>query len=236
MIALHPAPGRLPAGRRIYAVGDVHGCDRKLRAIHAAIAADFTARPISHATLLHIGDYIDRGPDSARVVARILRRVPAPGLKTVHLMGNHEHMMLSALSDPGMAALWLHNGGDAALRSWKVIPATPPEEWAALIPAAHLSFIAGLPLRHEAGSYLFVHAGIRPGVPLPDQSEHDLLWIREPFLSSTLPFGAVVVHGHTPGPDPVVRANRVGIDTGAVAGGPLTCAVFEADRLGFIQV
>jgi serine/threonine protein phosphatase 1 len=102
------------------------------------------------------------------------------------------------------------------------------------MPRRHLLFLRDLAVWHEAGGYLFVHAGIRPGIPLERQSRHDLMWIREPFLSSKQSFGAVVVHGHTPRPDPVVRPNRLGIDTGAVMGGVLTCVVLEEDRLGFI--
>ncbi len=98
----------------------------------------------------------------------------------------------------------------------------------------HLTFLRDLALRHEVGGYLFVHAGIRPDIPLDRQSRHDLMWIREPFLSWNGSFGPVVVHGHTPRPEPVVRPNRIGIDTGAVMGGVLTCAVLEGDKLGFI--
>ena len=235
MFEFAPAPASLPPGRRIYAVGDVHGCAEKLTALHQAILADLRDRPIEAPLLVHLGDYIDRGPDSAEVVAR-LSGPPLPGLPAVNLMGNHEHMMLSALvgDDRDAPGLWLENGGADALHSWGVPQQAAPRDWARRLPPAHLIFLRDLALSHCEGGYLFVHAGIRPGVPLERQTRHDLLWMREPFLSCADDLGVVVVHGHTPKPEPVVRPNRIGIDTGAVLGGPLTCAVLEAYQLGFI--
>jgi serine/threonine protein phosphatase 1 len=185
---------------------------------------------------VHLGDYVDRGADSAGVVARLAGGAAVPDLRTVNLMGNHEHMMLAAIASGETEAveLWLANGGAETLLSWGVPRSAQPKDWAGYLPAQHLLFLRDLAGRHVAGGYLFVHAGVRPGVPLERQSRHDLMWIREPFLSSKGAFGAVVVHGHTPRPDPVVRTNRIGIDTGAVMGGLLTCVVLEADRLGFI--
>ncbi len=230
------APGRLPAGERIYAIGDVHGCADRLAALHAQIAAHAAEARAARITVLHVGDYIDRGPDSAEVVARIAGPPPVPGAAVVNLRGNHEAMMLDALTGGGEAVgLWLANRGEASLRSWGVDPATRPSSWARGIPQADRATLAGLALSHRAGDYLFVHAGIRPLVPIERQDPHDLLWIREPFLSWDEPFGVVVVHGHTPRPDPEVRANRIGIDTGAVMGGRLTCAVLEADRVAFMS-
>ncbi|MBV9784289.1 MAG: serine/threonine protein phosphatase [Acidisphaera sp.] len=234
MVTSSKAPGVLAAGRRVYAVGDVHGCADRLAAMHAAIAADLQERPVGTALLIHLGDYVDRGPDSAGVIARLSAGQAVAGARTINLMGNHEGMMLAALNDgdPGAAAHWLDNGGGASLRSWGVHGDFT--NWRRQIPPAHLAFLGGLALSHVEGGYLFVHAGIRPGVVLERQSAHDLLWMREPFLSWTGEHGCVVVHGHTPVSAPVVRPNRIGIDTGAVLGGPLTCVVLEADRLHFI--
>jgi len=231
------SPARLPPGRRIYAIGDVHGCDATLAAIHADIAADLLARPVASPLLIHLGDYIDRGPDSSQVIARLMRGPPVPGTEVLNLMGNHEHMMLSVLAeaDPEMARLWLRNGGDASLRSWGLEPDDSPSAWRHQLPTPHLAFLRGLSLHHLEGEFLFVHAGVRPGVPLARQTSDDLMWIREPFLSFAGDFGVVVVHGHTPGADPVIRKNRIGIDTGAVLGGRLTCLVLEADQLFFIS-
>jgi len=239
MVTLSSAHAALPPGQRIYAVGDVHGCAARLLAIHRAIAADLAERPVAEALLIHMGDYIDRGPDSAEVIAMLLRGPAVPGARVINLMGNHEDLLLGALADSASetkARNWLDNGGPATLRSWGVPLAGGPLEWARRIPPEHQAFLRGLALRHSAGGYLFVHAGVRPNVPLDAQSTEDLLWIREPFLSFAGDFGAVVVHGHTPIPEPVVRPNRVGIDTGAVMGGRLTCAVFEADQVGFISL
>jgi serine/threonine protein phosphatase 1 len=236
MIDFIPAPARLPPGQRVYAVGDVHGCLDRLRAIHELIAADLAQRPTDEPLLVHLGDYVDRGPDSAGVVALLADGAILPDACTVNLMGNHEHMMLAALAsgDAEATELWLANGGADSLLSWGVPHSAQPREWPAYLPIAHLLFLRDLAVSHEVGGYLFVHAGIRPGIPLERQSRHDLMWIREPFLSSQQAFGPVVVHGHTPRQAPVVRPNRIGIDTGAVMGGVLTCAVLEDDRLGFI--
>ena len=236
MIDFIQAPARLPPGQRVYAIGDVHGCLDRLVALHGLIADDLAERPVAGPVLVHLGDYVDRGEDSAGVVARLAAGVALPGVPTVNLMGNHEHMMLEAIAEgeAEAAGLWLANGGGDSLRSWGVSPSALARDWSGYLPEAHLRFLRALELRHEVGGYLFVHAGIRPGVPLDRQDRHDLIWIREPFLSSDAPHGVVVVHGHTPRQEPVVRANRIGIDTGAVMGGVLTCVVLEDDRLGFI--
>ena len=237
MLRFHPAPGRVPAGRRVYAIGDVHGCDRQLAELHTLIAADLKQRPIRLATLVHIGDYVDRGPDSAGVVRRLMAGAPAKGLHVVNLMGNHERTMLNALAGERAAATdWLYSGGAAALQSWGVDPDSPREGWGEAIPAEEQRFLRQLELFHEEGDYFFAHAGVRPGVPLRQQAAEDLLRIRHVFLTSEAEHGAVVVHGHTPvrhGPE--VYANRINIDTGAVFGRELTCLVLEGERLAFLQ-
>jgi serine/threonine protein phosphatase 1 len=233
-----PAPATLPPGIRVYAVGDVHGCLRQLAVIHAAVAEDLAARPIQEPWLIHLGDYVDRGPDTAGVVARLAEAEPPVGISAVvNLIGNHEELMLAAVDTPTDAAVqnWMMNGGANSLHSWGIALGTDPATWAARIPPAHLAFLRSLSLRHTLGGYLFVHAGLRPGVPLAQQSRHDQIWIREPFLSSAADLGCVVVHGHTPRVRPEIRRNRIGIDTGAVMGGVLTCAVLEADRVAFLQ-
>ena len=236
MIDFIPAPATLPPGQRVYAVGDVHGCLDRLEAVHDQIAEDIAARPADVVAVVHLGDYVDRGPESAGVVARLADGTLPAGVTVVNLMGNHEHMMLAALvsGETDATELWLANGGADSLLSWGVPHSAQPREWPSYLPVPHLLFLRDLAVRHEVGGYLFVHAGIRPGIPLDRQSKHDQMWIREPFLSFKDPFGPVVVHGHTPRQEPVVRANRIGIDTGAVMGGVLTCVVLEEDRLGFI--
>ena len=236
MISFQEAPAGLPSGRRIYAIGDIHGCADRLFALHDAIADDLAQRPVAAPLLLHIGDYIDRGPDSALVVARLAADPPLPGVPMVNLLGNHEQTMIDALSgDRAAGTDWLYQGGRPALESWGVDPDSPRETWPSGVPAAHLAFARGLTLSHQEGGYLFVHAGIRPGVPLDAQTREDLLRIRQPFLFTDADLGAVIVHGHTPVKAPVIRRNRIGIDTGAVFDGPLTCAVLEERRIGFLM-
>ena len=225
------APGWLPRGTRVYAVGDVHGLDHRLADMHFAIAADLAERPIARSLLVHLGDYIDRGPDSRGALAR-LRACP---LQALNLMGNHEAMALAALNLFATAedsSLWLDNGGAATLRSYGADPADRAT-WSA-IPAADRSLMAGLRPSLTLGGYFFAHAGIRPGVPLGGQSVTDLLWIREPFLDHRGPLPAVVVHGHTPVQAPELLEHRINLDTGAIYGGPLTCGVLEEDHIGFL--
>ena len=232
-----PAPATLPAGKRIYAIGDIHGCVDRLVALHEAIAEDLAERPCDEVTLIHLGDYVDRGTDSAQVIDWLLAGPPVPANKVVNLMGNHEEMMLAAISGTSneAASHWLANGGADSLMSWGISRSVPPAEWSARIPAHHQDFLRDLALQHLIEPYLFVHAGIQPGQPLALQTRQDLLWIREPFLTSKADHGFVVVHGHTPKRDPIVQRNRIAIDTGAVLGGALTCVVLEEDRVGFIQ-
>lgn len=229
------APGRMQPGHRAYAIGDVHGCSDMLDDMYHLIAADLRARPCAHAVLIHLGDYIDRGPDSAGVITRVTSRPLA--IPTINLMGNHEELFLAAFDgDRGAVDTWMQNGGIPALASWGVPPRTRPRDWPNFISAPQVKLLRGLALHHTLGSYLFVHAGIRPGVPLAEQTAHDLRWIRKPFLDHDGPLDYVVVHGHTVERAPVVRANRIGIDTGAVLGGHLTCVMLEDDRMRFLQV
>jgi serine/threonine protein phosphatase 1 len=233
---LAAAPASLPSGRRIYAIGDIHGCDQPLAALHAMIADDLARRPVAAPLLIHIGDYVDRGPASAAVVERLAAGAPIAGVPVVNLIGNHEETMSHALAgDRAAATDWLHTGGREALASWDIDPTSPRSSWRANVPEHHLAFLRGLTLSHREGEYLFVHAGIRPGVPLQQQARLDLLCIRAPFLFNDSALGVVVVHGHSPANHPVVKANRIGIDTGAVFGGKLTCAVLEGNTVGFIQ-
>ena len=235
MIALDKAPASLPPGRRVYAIGDIHGCDIQLGNLHEAIAEDVARRPIDEIVLLHIGDYVDRGVDTAGVLRRLLRDPVMPGMQVVNLVGNHDETMLHALSGDRPAATdWLFAGGRPALESYGIDPDSPRESWPENVPSEHLDFLRNLTLTHREGGYFFVHGGVRPGVPLERQAREDLLRMRQPFLYSEMDFGAVVVHGHSPVKEPVVRHNRIAIDTGAVFGGKMTCLVLEGETLGFL--
>jgi serine/threonine protein phosphatase 1 len=239
---MQPAPGWVAPGRRIYAVGDVHGLADRLDAMHALIARDLAAQPVGEALLVHLGDFIDRGPDSAGVIARLAQGSPLHGLPMVTLRGNHEQMMLDALTgDRNAITHWRGNGGNAALKSWGIKNVKKDRDWSSELPAADYAFLLDLGLYHQVDGYVFVHAGVRPGVKLAQQSPEDLLWIRKPFLESHGPLlpeapGLAFVHGHTPEDAPVVTDNRVGVDTGAVRGGRLTCGVLEGAWVRFLSV
>ena len=191
------APGHLPAGQRVYAIGDVHGALTALATLHAAIIADLAARPAASAVVVHLGDLIDHGEASAAVVARLAAGLPVAGLRSVTLRGDHEQMLLDALDgDRAAATDWLHAGAPAALRSWGIPADAPREAWPHLLPPAHVAFLRRLPLVFRAGTYLFVHAGIRPGTPLARQARDDLLTIRHPFLTPSGRSGTVGTRPH----------------------------------------
>ena len=235
MLRFARAPGWLPPGRRVYAVGDIHGCRDKLEKLHAEILADLALRPIAAPLLVHLGDYIDHGPDSAGVIETLLSRVPS--IPTVNLLGDHERMLVDALDgDRAAATDWLWSGGKEALASWRIDPSLPREQWEAALPPAHVAFLRGLKRMHRERDYLFVHAGIRPGVALAKQTVDDLTGIRQPFLWTEQPLGVIVVHGHSSSPTVTRTDNRIGLDTGAGMGGPLTCAVLEEDLIGLLAI
>jgi serine/threonine protein phosphatase 1 len=229
-------------GRRVYAIGDIHGCRTELARVHAGIARDLAARPHPAPVVVHVGDYVDRGPDSAGVIADLLRWDLGP-VERVCLLGNHDDLMLKFLDDPhGIWCRyhWLDDnlGGRETLASYGAGPAGLPDvlmrEASAAVPRAHLDFLAACPRAFRAGSYLFVHAGIRPGVALDRQDPEDLIWIRGDFLNDRRDHGVIVVHGHTPARAVEVRGNRIGIDTGAVFGRTLTCLVLEDERAALL--
>ncbi len=225
---------RLPVGTRVYAIGDVHGCAGKLMELHGQIRADLKENPTSGALLLHLGDFIDRGPDSAGAIDLAMGFDACP---VVNLCGNHEATLLAALDgDAPSATDWMYYGGREALVSWGLAEHAPRESWATGIASRHIAFLRGLRLSHRVGPYFFAHAGVRPGVPLDAQAPDDLMRIRGAFLDSEADHGAFIVHGHTPVRERVaeLRENRINLDTGAVFGGPLTCGVFEEDRVGLM--
>lgn len=228
------------ADMQTYAIGDIHGEIGMLRAAHARIAADRVAHG-TDAPVVHVGDLIDRGPDSRGVIAYLMAGIAA-GEPWIVLKGNHDRMLTGFLADksyhdPGVRAdlPWFDPrlGGAATLASYGVAAAMgddlSPIHAAAVaaVPQAHVDFIARLPLYHLRGDALFVHAGIRPGVDLRDQVEDDLVWIRKGFLDDTRDHGALIVHGHTVIDRATHYGNRLNIDTGAVFGGSMSAVLVD---------
>jgi serine/threonine protein phosphatase 1 len=240
----HRSEPAVPPGLRLYAIGDVHGRADLLDTLLTAIAADAARRPALAKRIVFLGDYVDRGPRSKEVIDLVLDAAPR-GAELVTLMGNHEEMMHRFLRDISVGRSWMLNGGDATLESYgvdapRMLSSTAQyrqaqAEFDALLPERHLRFLQGLAVTHVAGDYLFVHAGLRPGVPIDRQEQDDLIWIREEFLHSEADFGKVVVHGHSIAREPVLRPNRIGIDTGAYASGRLTCLVLEGTAREFLS-
>ena len=243
LLGQQPQLPAVPAGRRIYAIGDVHGRRDLLEQLIASVRAHAAGAAPAQNVLVLLGDYIDRGPDSKGVID-VLLGLDLPGWEKVFLRGNHDQALLDFLRDPGFYRAWRSYGAPETLLSYGVKPplfdddaefVKASDALTEKLPAAHLDFLRGLANTHEEGDYFFVHAGVRPGIPLDRQMQEDLLWIREDFLNSTRSFGKLVVHGHTPTERPVRRANRLGLDTGAHATGCLTAAVLEGESCVFLS-
>ncbi len=231
------------AGARAYAIGDVHGCKSLLEDLIGKIEADLAARPVGEAWLVLVGDLIDRGPDSAGVI-ELLRTYRHDRLKPAFLMGNHEEYFLRILGgETKKLDSWLTYGGKECVESYGLSPEdliVLPEGEALLrlrraVPDNHRRFLKGFHDTFRFGDYLFVHAGIRPGLALDQQSREDLRWIREPFLSDMGDHGFVVVHGHTIVDAVEERPNRIGIDTGAYRSGVLTALVVDGAERRFLS-
>src|SRR4051794_14438555 len=230
-------------GHRAYVIGDIHGRLDLLEGLLAKIHDDLTVRPVRKTLLVFVGDLIDRGPSSAQVVER-LRTYRRPGVQPVFLLGNHEEVLLRILGgNTSLITSWLRFGGIECVKSYGVdarsLAGAPNDELLTVIrkgvPAHHVEFLHGFIDPCRFGDYLFVHAGIRPGVELEQQTQTDLRWIREPFLFDQTDHGFVVVHGHTISAEVDERANRIGIDTGAYRTGVLTALVIEGTERRFID-
>ena len=237
-----PAP-RAPAGSRIYAIGDIHGRSDLLADLRARILADAAGAGAARLVAVYIGDYVDRGMDSRGVIDMLLD-APLRGFESVHLIGNHEDMLLQFLDDSGAGPLWLGNGGGETLISYGVAGAPMSRgegelermrlELRKVFPVRHAVFLKHLAHSHVEGDYLFVHAGVRPGLAADRQSPDDMMWIRGEFLDSRADHGKIVVHGHSISGEPEIRRNRIGIDTGAFATGRLTCLVLDGEEQRFL--
>lgn len=232
-----------PRGHRAYAIGDVHGRLDLLDDLLGRIEADAGSRSKARTSIIFLGDLIDRGPQSAGVVER-LRLYRPRFARTVFLMGNHEEVLLRLLAgESGLLRDWLRFGGAECARSYGVDPAELRrlDEDSALqrlrdaVPKSHVAFLESFADTASFGSYLFVHAGIRPGVPLASQAQSDLRWIRHPFLADDRDHGQMVVHGHTICEAVEVRPNRIGIDTGAYRTGVLSALAIEGAERWVVQ-
>ncbi len=242
---------KIAHGKRVYAIGDIHGHVDTLARMHDLIEADMKERPVDDATILYVGDYIDRGPDSKGVIDLLVEReLYAPQFRHVFLLGNHEDAMYNEfMAEPqGHRQDWLQWGGAEAVESYGVeidkSKAYGPQaeriaaELKEALPLIHHEFFKNLKLYYEVDDYLFVHAGIRPGVPIEKQTKQDLTFTREPFMSFEGHHPQRVVHGHTATRTQKIdiRPNRINVDTHHYGGGPLTCAVIEGEDVRVIEV
>lgn len=237
----------LPPGTCVYAIGDVHGRDDLLARLLDMIAADADRRRPDKISVIVLGDFVDRGAWSRQVVERLMAGPPPGPLQHANwvcLKGNHEEVMLDFLADPATGRGWCTYGGIETVQSY--CDGTAEKGWESdliathgilsrYLPDCHRRFMADLPLWHQEGDYLFVHAGIRPGVELDAQTARDLLWIRHEFLDDASWHGKVIVHGHTPADEPQSRPNRIGIDTRAYDSHRLTALVLWQDQRHFLH-
>lgn len=234
----------VPPDTTVYAIGDVHGRLDLLRDLEARIADDANGRDAKRRVIVYLGDFVDRGYESRGVVDHLIAGGP-DGFERKLLMGNHEEYLIRFLRDPSVGPSWMANGGIETMMSYGVETgamhnaeqdiARVQADFRSALPDEHREFLSSLPVEHREGGYLFVHAGIRPGVALDDQDPEDLMWIRGEFLDDTRDHGVVVVHGHTVVDDPVDRPNRIGVDTGAYATGRLTAVVLSDTARDFIS-
>jgi diadenosine tetraphosphatase ApaH/serine/threonine PP2A family protein phosphatase len=232
----------LPAGLRIYAVGDIHGRLDLLDELLSHVNADLARRPTARPIFVFLGDYIDRGPRSRETIDRLIELGGTN--ECVFLKGNHEQIAIKCLSDPSLFERWMRLGGVETLVSYGVAPGSLSNgkqivelqsAFHGALPQAHFRFFRDQQTSFACGDFFFAHAGVKPRVELSRQAESDLLWIRDEFLSSNEDFGKIVVHGHTPTREIEVRPNRINIDTGAFATGRLTCLVIEEASLSVID-
>jgi serine/threonine protein phosphatase 1 len=232
-----------PPSYPIYAIGDVHGCIDELRDAEARIAHDMSENRRPGMVIL-LGDYVDRGPASSHVLEHLIR--PSEhGLRRIALCGNHDDIFMRFVDDPERYSEWLGMGGEQTLLSYGL----DPYQFGArgkkrgtrfgdllmeAVPVPHRKFLANLPVSLTIGKLVFVHAGLRPGIPLKQQTEEDMLWIRDAFLATGPQLPLLVIHGHTPQPEPDFGPGRIGIDTGAYYSGRLTVLKIDGGRFSFL--
>ena len=234
----------VPEGARAYVIGDVHGCDTKLQSLLKIIQEDIaTSPPVDDIYLVLLGDLIDRGPNSKSVVETLIS-LNYPHITPIFLLGNHEKIFLDVLSgEISKLNAWMSFGGKATCRSYNVTnlgaihyaPEKIVSKLQASVPKEHIEFLRTFKDYWVLGDYMFVHAGIRPGRALSKQTKKDLLWIREPFLSSRSRHQHMIVHGHSIVKEAEFHINRIAIDTGAYNGGALTCLRLQGSTQSTLQ-
>lgn len=240
---MHLDEARAPLGMRLYAIGDIHGCLDQLRALHALIRDEIERDAVPDWRIVHLGDYVDRGPD-ARGVLSFLSEARARDSRNVMLAGNHDIGFLEFLDTPSSVSLFARFGGADTARSYGVDldfsnPARLDRSHAQLLRAmsrSHVDFLVSLDFSASFGDFFFCHAGIKPTVPLEKQDAQQLIWIREEFLDYPQLHPKVVVHGHTPCRQPEVLPNRVNVDTGCYQSGVLTAFAVEGAEKRFLAV
>ncbi len=241
-------PAKFIEGRVGYAIGDVHGCADLLAAMLDEIEERARNEQCEAGApiVVFLGDYVDRGPNSAGVLDLLISGRPA-NCERRYLRGNHEQAMVAFIDNPVVNKRWVLHGGAETMMSYGVAPPSlagaSDDDWAAAagalkekVPPRHLQFLAGLERYIELGGYAFVHAGVDAGMALADQPDEVLYWTRSQFIADKRPFSHVVVHGHTPGERPYRDKRRIGVDTGAYASGALTAARFEGGEVTFFSV
>jgi len=243
-----PRAARFAEGRVGYAVGDIHGRADLLELLlnRLEATAEVDRAPEGDPIVIFLGDYVDRGPDSGKVIDILLSGRPA-GFERRFLRGNHEQIMQAFMDDPLATRAWVLQGGAETMLAYGVTPPSPmaanENEWfaaaealRAAVPQAHVDFLNGLERYVALGDYAFVHAGVDAARPLEQQTDEDLYWVRERFIASRRPFSHRVVHGHTPVDKPYIDERRIAVDTGAYASGTLTAARFVGEDVSFVSV
>lgn len=239
---MHFRDATAPAGMRLYAIGDVHGRFDLLFNMHARIEAELERDRPDDFRIVHVGDYVDRGPQSREVIDFLVERTRDP--RIVALAGNHDVGFLDFLARPSADSLFVGNGGVQTAQSYGLDPdfgsdtaiRAASNALLALVPRTHLAFLGALPRSANFGDFFFCHAGVRPGIALDRQSEDDLIWIRKAFLEHAGLYEKIVVHGHTPQAEPEILPNRVNIDTAAFKSGVLTALAVDGRQKRILQV
>ncbi len=227
-------------GRRVYAIGDIHGCLNEFKSLLNLIEQDLNTHPVPEYKIVTLGDYVDRGPDSRGVLDHLI--LLQKTLPLICLRGNHDQRMLEFMDIPDeVGASFLTYGGRELLQSYGVEVTSAKslkmmsQQLKAQVSSSHIKFLDSLELTHQEGDYFFVHAGVKPGIALDKQTPDDLLWIREEFLTHQSPFEKVIVHGHTPRDEVDIQPNRINLDTYCFDTGVLSCAVLEGNVVRLIQ-